>query len=247
MTGTIFIFEQLVNVNPPFNIKDFKITKFGVKNNNPFVVVQGIPGASKRDIGSDFELGYVFYTDKGIFGAYSGDPSKPFSSTKSTDKKVNGYTCLSTAQKAGKVVVNGHTLTITGIKINKINKVLTGSSIVDFDTGKGVFNCVNKVFDFKCIKAPCEIPYTGPRNTVAVINSNNNSNSNNSSTTENQVQCIKAPCEIPLTSSSNAEGSGNNDTQGSPSSISTLSSTTPSPKLTNTTTTTTNDNSNKTR
>jgi hypothetical protein len=118
------------------------------------------------------------------------DPSKPFSSTKSTDKKVNSYTCLNTVQNAGKVVINGHTLTITGIKVNKINKVLTESFIVDFDTGKGVFNCVDTVYDYKCIKAPCEVPYTGPRNTVAEINSNNNSSS---SSTESQVQCIKDP------------------------------------------------------
>jgi hypothetical protein len=64
-------------------------------------------------------------------------------------KKVNGRTCLDKAYSEGHVVISGHTLTIEGINVDKINKVSTERSIVGFDTGKGVFNCVDKIFDSK--------------------------------------------------------------------------------------------------
>jgi hypothetical protein len=149
LTGTITIPFGQANASPPFNIKDFKITKFGVKNHNPFVVVQGKPGGSKGDVGQDFDLGYIFNTNKGTFGAFSEDPNGPLSSSHFTQKKANGHTCLDKAHAEGHVVINGHTLTIKGVSVDKINKVSTERSIVDFDTGKGVFNCVDKIFDSK--------------------------------------------------------------------------------------------------
>jgi hypothetical protein len=148
LTGIMIPFEK-ANASPPFNIKDFKIVKFGVKNHNPFVLVQGIPGRSKGDVGQDFELGYIFNTDKGKFGAFSEDPHGPLLSSHFTQKNVNGHICLDNAHRAGHVVIDGHTLTIKGIHIDKTNKVSTERSIIDFDTGKGVFNCVDKIFDSK--------------------------------------------------------------------------------------------------
>ena len=62
---------------------------------------------------------------------------------------INGHTCLDKAHAEGHVVINGHTLTIKGVSVDKINKASTERSIVDFDTGKGVFNCVDKIFDSK--------------------------------------------------------------------------------------------------
>lgn len=149
LTGTIAIPFGQANANPPFNIKDFKIVKFGVKNHNPFVTVQGKPGGSKGDVGQDFELGYVFNTNKGKFGAFSEDPNGSLLSSHFTQKNINGHTCLDKAHREGHVAINGHTLTIKGIHIDKVNKVLTERFIVDFDTGKGVFNCVDKIFDSK--------------------------------------------------------------------------------------------------
>jgi hypothetical protein len=75
-------------------------------------VVQGKPGGSKGDVGQDFELGYIFNTNKGKFGAFSEDPNGPLSSSHFTQKKVNGHTCLDKAYSEGHVVISGHTLTI---------------------------------------------------------------------------------------------------------------------------------------
>jgi ABC-type phosphate/phosphonate transport system ATPase subunit len=74
---------------------------------------------------------------------------RSLSSSHFTQKKVNGHTCLDEAHREGHVVINGHTLTIKRVYVDRINKVSTERSIVDFDTGKGVFNCVDKIFDSK--------------------------------------------------------------------------------------------------
>ena len=58
-----------------FNENDFKITKFGIKNNNPFVIVQGKAGGTRGDESGDNEYGYMFYTDKGLYGAFSAFPN----------------------------------------------------------------------------------------------------------------------------------------------------------------------------
>lgn len=128
-----------------FDVKDFKITKFGVKNHNPFVVVQGKAGASRGDESGDNEFGYVFHTNKGLFGAFSAFPNEPYTSSHFTQKNVNGDTCLDKAHKVGHAVISGHKLTITGIHIDKVNKAHTELSFVDSDNG----NCVNKIFSSK--------------------------------------------------------------------------------------------------
>lgn len=73
---------------PNFSKNDFKLVNFGIENHNPFVVVQGIPGRSTGDVEHDYELGYVFYTNKGIFGAWSDDPGRPLLSSHITQKKT---------------------------------------------------------------------------------------------------------------------------------------------------------------
>ena len=49
------------------------------------------------------EFGYIFYTDKGLFGAFSAFPDQPYASSHFTQKNINGFTCLDKAQKAGTV------------------------------------------------------------------------------------------------------------------------------------------------
>lgn len=153
MTGTIVPLNQ-ANASPPFNIKDFKIIQFGVKNHNPFVVVPGKAGGSKGDVSADFELGYVFHTNKGKFGAFSDEPGKQLLSSHFTEKKVNGHTCLDKVTSTGHVVTSGHTLTIKGINIEKVNKVLTERVLVGEDLGPdnqghdtGLNTCTDKIFN----------------------------------------------------------------------------------------------------
>jgi hypothetical protein len=136
---------QHANTALGFNTNDFKIITFGVENHNPFVVVQGKAGASRGDESGDNEFGYIFYTDKGLFGAFSAFPNQPYTSSHFTEENINGHICLNKAQKAGHVVTNGHKLIITGIHINKINKVMTKLFFTDSDNG----NCVNKVYSSK--------------------------------------------------------------------------------------------------
>ena len=128
-----------------FNIKDFKIIKFGVENHNPFVVVQGKAGGTRGDDSGDNEFGYVFDTDKGLYGAFSAFPNQPYTSSHLTQKNVNGHTCLDKAQRTGHAVISGHKLTITGININNVKKAWTELSFVDTENG----NCVNKIFSSK--------------------------------------------------------------------------------------------------
>jgi hypothetical protein len=149
-----------------FNIKNFKITKFGVKNHNPFVVVQGKAGGTRGDESGDNEFGYVFDTDKGLFGAFSAFPDQPYISSYFTQKNVNGQTCLDKAQTSGHVVISGHKLTITGISINYIKKVWTQLSFTDTSNG----NCVNKIYSSKTNPSPLS-------STTSIKNSPLNSNS----------------------------------------------------------------------
>jgi hypothetical protein len=128
-----------------FNIRDFKITKFGVKNHNPFVVVQGKAGGTRGDESGDNEFGYVFHTNKGLFGAFSAFPNEPYTSSHFTQKTINGHTCLDKAQKTGHAVISGHTLTIQGIHIDKVNKALTELSFTDSPNG----NCIDKIYSSK--------------------------------------------------------------------------------------------------
>ena len=127
------------------NINNFKITKFGVKNHNPFLVVQGKAGGTRGDESGDNEFGYVFDTDKGLFGAFSAFPDQPYISSHFTQKNVKGQTCLDKAQTTGHVVVSGHKLTITGININYIKKVWTQLSFTDTSNG----NCINRIYSSK--------------------------------------------------------------------------------------------------
>jgi hypothetical protein len=56
--------------NHGFNIKDFKITTFGIQNHNPFLKVEGTAGGTKPSNHNTI-YGYVFKTDKGIFAVVS--------------------------------------------------------------------------------------------------------------------------------------------------------------------------------
>jgi hypothetical protein len=128
-----------------FDMRDFKIKDFGVENNNPFVVVQGKAGGTRGDESGDNEYGYIFDTDKGLFGAFSAFPNQPYTSSHFTQKLVNGHVCLDKAQQVGHVVISGHKLTITGIDINRVNRALTELSFVDSDNG----NCMNTIYSSK--------------------------------------------------------------------------------------------------
>jgi hypothetical protein len=130
------------------NNDDFKITHFGVENHHPFVTVKGIAGGTKGDDSGDNEFGYVFHTNKGIYGAFNAFPDKPYTSTHITQKIVNGLTCLDTVHPAGHVVIHGHKLTITGIHIDRVSKALTELSFTDSQNGGGG-NCVDTIYSSK--------------------------------------------------------------------------------------------------
>ncbi len=128
-----------------FDINNFKIITFGVKNHNPFVIVQGNAGGTRGDESGYNELGYIFYTNKGLFGAFSAFPDQLYMSSHFTQKNIKGNACLDKSHTAGHVIINGHKLTISDIDINKVDKVLTELSFVDSDNG----NCINTVYDIK--------------------------------------------------------------------------------------------------
>jgi hypothetical protein len=129
-------------------------------------VVQGKAGGTRGDESGDNEFGYVFDTDKGLFGAFSAFPDQPYISSYFTQKNVNGQTCLDKAQTSGHVVISGHKLTITGISINYIKKVWTQLSFTDTSNG----NCVNKIYSSKTNPSPLS-------STTSIKNSPLNSNS----------------------------------------------------------------------
>jgi hypothetical protein len=128
-----------------FSIKYFKITNFGIKNHNPFVVVQGKAGGTRCDESGDNEFGYVFDTDKGLFGAFSAFPNQPYISSHFTQKNVNGQTCLDKSQTTGHVAISRHKLTIIGINIKNVKKVWTELSFTDTSNG----NCINRIYSSK--------------------------------------------------------------------------------------------------
>lgn len=187
-----------------FNIKDFKITKFGVKNHNPFVVVQGKAGGSWGDESGDNEFGYVFDTDKGLFGAFSAFPDQPYISSHFTQKNVNGQTCLDKAQTTGHAVISGHNLTIAGISINYIKKVWTQLSFTDTSNG----NCVNKIYNSKTNPSPLSSTTSiknPPLNSNSIIGVSPTSHSTASTTDNNSPSLIQnqsSPTDIQPTQNS---------------------------------------------
>lgn len=133
-----------------FNINDFKIKKIGVSHHNPFVIVKGKAGGTRSAAGAVAVEAYLFYTDKGKFGAFSNEG--PYKSakftTKTSDHGINGNTCIDKHKPAGKVVFSGHKLTLKGIHVHKVKKVLT----VDINQNpdqNGNINCIFKIWSSK--------------------------------------------------------------------------------------------------
>jgi hypothetical protein len=124
--------------------ENFTITDFGIHNHNPYLNVLGQAGGTLGYWLDDLEFAYMFHTDKGLFSASStGDP---YVSAKNTQKVVEGKTCLKSAHPQGQVLLNGHRLTITGINVNRINRVEADENDVD-DVGGN--NCVDRIISQK--------------------------------------------------------------------------------------------------
>ncbi len=148
MTGTVASRGEIYAQS--FDIKDFKIKKFGVSHHQPFVIVDGKAGHTKAAIGDRAIEGYLFYTNKGNFGAFSNEG--PYNSSKFTTKTsnggINGDTCIGNQTATGKVVTSGHKLTIKEINVKKINKVLTADINKNPDQNGNV-NCILKIWSSK--------------------------------------------------------------------------------------------------
>jgi hypothetical protein len=148
LTGTIVPLGQANSLS--FHVNDFKIKKIGVSHHNPFVIVKGKAGGTKSVAGDVAVEAYLIYTNKGKFGAFSNEG--PYKSAKFTTKTsnngINGNTCIDKQMPSGKVVFSGHKLTLKGIHVNKVSKVLT----VDINQNPdqhGNTNCIYKIWSSK--------------------------------------------------------------------------------------------------
>ena len=135
--------------NHGFNIKDFKITTFGIQNHNPFLKVEGTAGGTKPSNHNTI-YGYVFKTDKGIFAVVShfGKDSSEQSGPNDLDYHAHKITldksnCVSSLKETGTADLNGNTVKVLDTGANKVNSVLTAKLTVE----NNHHICVDKVFD----------------------------------------------------------------------------------------------------
>ncbi len=135
--------------NLGFNIKDFKITTFGIQNHNPFLKVEGTAGATKPSNHNTI-YGYVFKTDKGIFAVVShfGKDSSEQSGPNDLDYHAHKITldksnCVSSLKETGTADLSANTVKVLDTGANKVNSVLTAKLTVKHNHDI----CVDKVFD----------------------------------------------------------------------------------------------------
>ena len=133
-----------------FDIKDFKITTFGIQNNNnPFLKVEGTAGGTEPSSHNTI-YGYVFKTDKGIFAVVShfGKDSSEQSGPNDLDYHAHKITldknnCVSSLKETGTADLSGNTVKVLDTGANKVNSVLTAKLTVNNNHEI----CVDKVFD----------------------------------------------------------------------------------------------------
>jgi hypothetical protein len=132
-----------------FDIKDFKITTFGIQNHNPFLKVEGTAGGTKPSNHNTI-YGYVFKTDKGIFAVVShfGKDSSEQSGPNDLDYHAHKITldknnCVSSLKETGTADLSGNTVKVLDTGANKVNSVLTAKLTVNNNHDI----CVDKVFD----------------------------------------------------------------------------------------------------
>jgi hypothetical protein len=137
------------NSNNDFNIKDFKITTFGIQNHNPFLKVEGTAGGTQPSSHNTI-YGYVFKTDKGIFAVVShfGKDSSEQSGPNDLDYHAHKITldknnCVSSLKETGTADLTGNTVKVLDTGANKVNSVLTAKLTVNNNHDI----CVDKVFD----------------------------------------------------------------------------------------------------
>ena len=133
-----------------FDIRDFKITTFGIQNNNnPFLKVEGTAGGTKPSSHNTI-YGYVFKTDKGIFAVVShfGKDSSEQSGPNDLDYHAHKITldknnCVSSLKETGTADLSGNTVKVLDTGASKANSVLTARLTVNNNHDI----CVDKVFD----------------------------------------------------------------------------------------------------
>lgn len=108
--------------------EDFQITNFGLKNNNPFIQVQGQAGRSfATDCGDECYYSYVFVTDQGTLAdSIAGDDNKPYYGVDhfvNTSFKVGD--CVEHKIATGTYKFSGNTALYIpkNLKFNSISKV----------------------------------------------------------------------------------------------------------------------------
>jgi hypothetical protein len=132
-----------------FNKQDFKIKSFGIRDNNPFLKVEGTAGGTKPSSHNTI-YGYVFKTDKGIFAVVShfNKDSKEQSGPKDLDYHAHKVTldknnCVSSINDKGVAHLSGDTVKVLDTDANKVKSVLTAKLTVE----NNHHICVDKVFD----------------------------------------------------------------------------------------------------
>jgi hypothetical protein len=137
------------NSSHDFDIQDFKITTFGIQNNNPFLKVEGTAGETQPSSHNTI-YGYVFKTDKGIFAVVShfGKDSSEQSSPNDLDYHAHKITldknnCVSSLKETGTADLSGNTVKVLDTGASKVNSVLTAKLTVKNNHDI----CVDKVFD----------------------------------------------------------------------------------------------------
>jgi len=113
------------------NEKDYAITSFGIKDGNPFIIVQGTAGGSyDPSMGDEGYEAYVFDTDKGIFQitVAEGSSNKPYCSADHIlAKEIKLNECLLTEGTHGKPQFDNNTVAFIDHNQNftKVNKAYT--------------------------------------------------------------------------------------------------------------------------
>lgn len=148
LTGTMISIDQAFSQS--FHVNDFKIKKFGISHHHPFVIVKGKSGKTKAKIGDVAVEAYLFFTNKGKFGVFSNEG--PYKSFKFMTKKSKigslENICISKLIPKGKINFKGNKLTIKGITVNKIHKVMTVDINKNPDLNNNK-NCILKIWSSK--------------------------------------------------------------------------------------------------
>jgi hypothetical protein len=135
-----------------FDLSDFQIKKFGIKDKNLFLTVEGKAGGTEAQNHKTI-LAYAFVTNHGIYAVTSHFGKDTSAQSGPNDigyhahlVKLDSNNCITSIthnEEGGVAKLNGHTVKVLDTDATKVNKVLTAKLTINDKI------CISKVFDSK--------------------------------------------------------------------------------------------------